>query len=127
MSHPLHELSVEELTAEIKRRKEGEVKALRSQIEEHKRAIADLERKIAEHSGEKPTTVTRARHAKIDPDEADRRVLEFLGAHGSPVSISKISAAVSIGPALKASLARLESAGKIKRSGKARGTVYGVA
>ena len=124
MSHPLHELSTEELSAEIQRRKADEAKAIRTQIDEYKRKIAALEAQI----GEKPAKATRTRSVKIDPVEADAAVLKALAEDVALLATSKLAEATGInGAPLKASLERLVAAGKVVRTGKARATVYGVA
>lgn len=127
MSHPLHELPTEELTAEIQRRKGAEVQALRDEITEHRKAIAALEAKIAAHNGEKAPKATRTRSVKIDPAEAEDAVLKSLAASDERLPASQIAERTGInGAHVKAALERLEAAGKVHRSGKARGTVYGV-
>ena len=128
MSHQLHEISVEDLQAEIQKRRAGEVQAMREAIAGHRSAIAALETKIAALNGGTGAKVARARSAKIDPKEADNRVLFALGGATAHLPTSQIALQSGIeGLHLKASLARLEAAGKVKRTGKARATAYGVA
>ena len=125
MSHQLHEISVEDLQAEIQKRRAGEVQAMREAIAGHRSAIAALEAKIATLNG---GTAPRAKSAKFDQAEADNRVLFALGGATAHLPTSQIALQSGIeGLHLKASLARLEAAGKVKRHGKARATVYGVA
>lgn len=124
----LHELPIEHLTAEIQRRKSGEVQAIREDIAGHRSAIAALEAKIAALNGGTGAKVARARSAKIDPKESDNRIMDYLKGEPSPRSSGQIYGDTGIdGSPLKASLARLQRAGKVKRHGKARATVYGVA
>lgn len=126
MSLPLHELSTEELAAEIQRRKSAEVQTLRDEIAEHRKAIVALEAKIAAHNGEKAAKTTRTRSVKIDPAEAEDAVLKSLAATRVHIPASLIAERSGIdGAHVKAALERLEAAGKVYRSGKARGTVYG--
>jgi predicted Rossmann fold nucleotide-binding protein DprA/Smf involved in DNA uptake len=130
MSEHLKTLPTEDLHAEILRRKAGEVSAMREAIAGHRSAITALEVKVTAYTGEKAPKATRTRGAKVDPVEVDRHVMEALkhATDGEKASASSIAEFTGIaGPALKASLARLEADGKIKRSGKARATVYGVA
>jgi hypothetical protein len=47
VTFPLNLLSSEEIVAELKRRKAAETRQLRDRVDDHKRAIQDLEAKLA--------------------------------------------------------------------------------
>jgi hypothetical protein len=125
----LQELSTEDLVKEIQRRKSAEVGELRRQIDEHKKAIRELEDRIRAR-GEGESTPRRGRAAavsSIPAGERSERVLTALeGATG--LNVAEISAKVGFdGASLKKTLEELISERKIARTGKARGTKYSLA
>jgi hypothetical protein len=131
MSH-LHVATTEELQAEIQRRKADRIKEIHGEIGTHEAAIAELRKEIWSLNPTKVPSAkaTRTRGEKIDPVEADLRVLSAVNTTGGPHPASALVAKMGIdlsGPALKASLSRLEASKAIKRTGKARATVYEVA
>lgn len=124
----IEHLTVDQIEAELQKRKAADIDLFRRNIAAKKNELAALEIDLAKLIGEKPTKAARTREPKIGAEEADKRVLDTLDDDHGPRSASVIANATGISSAdLKASLARLEAAGKIKRTGKARGTVYGVA
>ena len=125
----LNELSTEELVKELQRRKSAEVGDLRRQIDEHKKAIRDLEEKI-KGSVEAASPVRRGRGAaavSLPAGERAERVLTALEGQAG-VSVADLSAKIGFdGPSLKKTLEELVAERKIKRTGKARGTKYELA
>ena len=124
----LQELSTEDLVREIQRRKSAEVGELRRQIDEHKKAIRELEDKIRSRDGEAPAKRTRSSSASSLPagERAERVLAALEGSTG--LNVAEISAKVGFeGLALKNSLNDLISERKITRTGKARGTKYSLA
>ncbi len=127
MSH-LHDLSTEEIAAELQRRKGDTIGALKADAAKHRAEIARIDAEIAALTGEKPAKATRTRAVKVDPVEADAKILAAFKSVGLPINTSILGHATGFDKAtLKSALARLEAAGKIQRTGKARATVYGVA
>jgi hypothetical protein len=125
----LQELSTEDLVKEIQRRKSAEVGELRRQIDEHKKAIRELEDRIRAR-GEGEATPRRGRASaasSIPAGERSERVLTALeGASG--LNVAEISAKVGFdGASLKKTIEELISERKITRTGKARGTKYSLA
>ena len=125
----LNELSTEELVKELQRRKSAEVGELRRQIDEHKKAIRELEEKI-KGSAEASAAARRGRgpaSSALPSGERAERVLTALeGSAGS--NVAEISAKVGFdGSSLKKTLEELVAERKIKRTGKARGTKYQLA
>ena len=125
----LVELSTEELVKELARRKSAEVGELRRQIDEHKKAIRDLEEKI-KGSAEASAATRRGRgpaSSALPSGERAERVLTALeGSAGS--NVAEITAKVGFeGVSLKRTLEELVAERKIKRTGKARGTKYQLA
>lgn len=123
----LQELSTEDLVREIQRRKSAEVGELRRQIDEHKKAIRELEDKIRSRDGEAPVKRVRSSLSALPSGERADRILTALeGAAG--LNVAEISAKVGFdGLSLKKSLEELIAERKITRSGKARGTKYSLA
>lgn len=121
----LQDLSTEELVKEIARRKSAEVGELRRQIDEHKKAIRDLEEKIRTRDGE-AAPARRGRgpaSASLPAGERAERVLTAL--EGATLTITEIAAKVGFdGLSLKKTLDELVAERKIGRTGKARGTRY---
>jgi hypothetical protein len=123
----LQELSTEDLVREIQRRKSAEVSEIRRQIDEHKKAIRDLEEKIRGREGEAPAKRVRSTLTALPPGERAERVLTALEG-SSGLNVAEISAKVGFeGVSLKKTLDDLLSERKISRSGKARGTKYSLA
>jgi len=121
----LQELSTEDLVKEIQRRKSAEVGELRRQIDEHKKAIRELEDRIrARGEGEATPRRGRAASSSIPAGERSERVLTALeGTSG--LNVAEIAAKVGFdGASLKKTIEELISERKIARSGKARGTKY---
>jgi hypothetical protein len=124
----LQELSTEDLVKEIQRRKSAEVGELRRQIDEHKKAIRDLEDRIHSRDGEAaPVRRARSTVTALPSGERAERVLTAL--EGTPgMNVAEISAKVGFeGISLKKTLDDLLSERKVARSGKARGTKYKLA
>ncbi|HNY31932.1 MAG TPA: hypothetical protein PKO15_13685 [Fibrobacteria bacterium] len=124
----LQDLSTEELVKEIQRRKSAEVGELRRQIDEHKKAIRDLEEKIRSRDGEAaPARRGRAASAgSLPAGERAERVLTAL--EGATLTITEVAAKVGFdGLSLKKTLDELVAERKIGRTGKARGTRYSLA
>ena len=124
----LQELSTEDLVKEIQRRKSAEVGELRRQIDEHKKAIRELEDRIRSRDGEAaPARRPRSTVTSLPAGERAERVLTALeGAAG--MNVAEISAKVGFeGISLKKTLDDLLSERKVARSGKARGTKYKLA
>ena len=124
----LQELSTEDLVKEIQRRKSAEVGELRRQIDEHKKAVRDLEDRIRNRDGEAtPARRARSTVSSLPAGERAERVLTALeGASG--LNVAEISAKVGFeGVSLKKTLDDLLSERKVARSGKARGTKYKLA
>lgn len=122
----LQDLTTEELVKEIARRKSAEVGELRRQIDEHKKAIRELEDKIRSRDGEAaPARRGRApSSASLPAGERADRVLTALEGTSS-LTITEISAKVGFdGLSLKKTLEELVAERKIGRTGKARGTRY---
>lgn len=123
----LQDLSTEDLVKEIQRRKSAEVGELRRQIEEHKKAIRDLEDKIRTRDGE-AAPARRGRGPAITSslpagERAERVLTALEGASG--LTINEVSAKVGFdGVSLKKTLEELVAERKIGRTGKARGTRY---
>ncbi len=125
----LNELSTEELVKELARRKSAEVGDLRRQIDEHKKAIRDLEEKI-KGASEASAATRRGRGPAAGSlpagERADRVLTALEGQAGS--NIAEIAAKVGFeGISLKKTLDELVAERKIKRTGKARGTKYELA
>lgn len=122
----LQELSTEDLVKEIQRRKSAEVGELRRQIEEHKKAIRELEDRIRTKDGEAPAA-RRGRGpaaGSLPAGERAERVLTALEG-ASNLNVSEIAAKVGFeGVSLKKTLDELVAERKISRAGKARGTKY---
>lgn len=118
----IHEVATEEIHAELQRRKVAETAELRKQIDEHKKAIRDLETKI--HGSKEPKE--RAPRVKCDIPMSDRisRVKDALA--GLPgATAAHIALYVGFdGVALKATLKEMVAAGTLRKSGKARGMTY---
>jgi len=124
----LNELSTEELVKELARRKSAEVGELRRQIDEHKKAIRELEDKI-KGSAEAAAATRRARvsSASLPSGERADRVLTALEGKGEQ-NVAEIAAKVGFeGISLKKTLDELVAERKIQRTGKARGTKYQLA
>ncbi len=124
----LNELSTEELVKELARRKSAEVGELRRQIDEHKKAIRELEDKI-KGSAEAAAATRRARvsSASLPAGERADRVLTALEGKGEQ-NVAEIAAKVGFeGISLKKTLDELVAERKIQRTGKARGTKYQLA
>lgn len=124
----LQELSTEDLVKEIQRRKSAEVGELRHQIDEHKKAIRELEDRIRSRDGEAaPARRARSTVSSLPAGERAERVLTALeGAAG--LNVAEIAAKVGFeGVSLKKTLDDLLSERKVARSGKARGTKYKLA
>lgn len=125
----LNELSTEELVKEIQRRKSAEVGELRRQIDEHKKAIRELEDRIkASAEVSSPARRGRGPAASSLPagERADRVMTALEGQAG--LSVADISAKVGFdGASLKKTLEELVAERKINRTGKARGTKYQLA
>lgn len=120
----LNELSTEELVKELARRKSAEVGELRRQIEEHKKAIRDLEEKIKGSAEAAPARRGRGASSGLPAGERADRVLTALEGAGE-LNVAEVAAKVGFeGAALKKTLDELVAERKIKRSGKARGTKY---
>lgn len=125
----LNELSTEELVKELARRKSAEVGELRRQIDEHKKAIRELEDKI-KGSVEAAAATRRGRGAAVSSlpagERADR-VMTALEGNGE-LNVAEIAAKVGFeGISLKKTLDELVAERKIQRTGKARGTKYKLA
>jgi hypothetical protein len=122
----LLELSTEELVKELARRKSAEVGELRRQIDEHKKAIRELEDKI-KSSVEASAPARRGRGpaaGTLPAGERAERVLTALEGQ-SGLNVAEVAAKVGFeGPSLKKTLDELVEERKIKREGKARGTKY---
>ena len=118
----LHEVTTEEIHAELHRRKSADTAEIRKQIDEHKKAIRDLEAKI--HGGK---NLNEARNrSKCDiptSDRFDRIVAALTGVEGANVAQIAEKAGFG-GAALSVALKRAVNEGKILKSGKARGTTY---
>jgi hypothetical protein len=128
MSEHLKTIPTEDLHAEILRRKAGEVSAMREAIAGHRSAITALEVKVTALTGATTPKAGRTRHAKIPHKDAETAVLQALDTSATPLGTSAITGKVGFdGIQLKQALTRLEASKAIKRTGKARGTVYGVA
>ena len=125
----LVELSTEELVKELARRKSAEVGELRRQIDEHKKAIRELEDKI-KASAEAASVGRRGRGpaaGTLPQGERAERVLTALEGQ-SGLNVAAVAAKVGFeGPSLKKTLDELVEERKIKRVGKARGTKYELA
>lgn len=125
----LNELSTEELVKELARRKSAEVGELRRQIDEHKKAIRELEDKI-KGSVEAAAATRRGRGAassSLPAGERADRVMTALEGKGE-MNVAEIAAKVGFeGLPLKKTLDELVAERKIQRSGKARGTKYRLA
>lgn len=124
----LQELSTEDLVKEIQRRKSAEVGELRRQIDEHKKAIRELEDRIRSRDGEAaPARRARSTVSSLPAGERAERVLTALeGAAG--LNVAEIAAKVGFeGVSLKKTLDDLLAERKVARSGKARGTKYKLA
>jgi hypothetical protein len=124
----LQELSTEDLVKEIQRRKSAEVGELRRQIDEHKKAIKELEDRIRNRDGEaSPVRRARSTVTALPAGERAERVLTALEG-GNGLNVAEISAKVGFeGISLKKTLDDLLAERKISRSGKARGTKYKLA
>lgn len=119
----IHEVATEEIHAELQRRKVAETAELRKQIDEHKKAIRDLEAKI--HGSKEPKE--RSPRVKCDIPMSDRisRVKDALTGLPGSVNADQIAKSVGFdGAALKAALKEMVAAGTIQKNGKARGTTY---
>ena len=80
----LQELSTEDLVKEIQRRKSAEVGELRRQIDEHKKAIRELEDRIrARGEGEATPRRGRAASSSIPAGERSERAPNDGGLRGS--------------------------------------------
>ena len=125
----LNELSTEDLVKELQRRKSAEVGELRRQIDEHKKAIRELEERI-KGSSEASAPARRGRassSSSLPAGERAERVLTALEGH-SAMSVAEIAAKVGFeGLPLKKTLDELVAERKIGRTGKARGTKYNLA
>ena len=125
----LNELSTEDLVKELQRRKGAEVGELRRQIDEHKKAIRELEERI-KGSSEASAPARRGRAAasnSLPAGERAERVLTALEGQ-SALSVAEIAAKVGFeGLPLKKTLDELVAERKIGRTGKARGTKYNLA
>ncbi|MBK9575442.1 MAG: hypothetical protein IPK50_19950 [Fibrobacterota bacterium] len=121
----LQDLSTEDLVKEIARRKSAEVGEIRRQIDEHKKAIRDLEDKIRARDGE-VAPVRRGRAASSSSLPAGERAERVLTAlEGATLTITEVAAKVGFdGLSLKKTLDELVAERKIGRTGKARGTRY---
>ncbi|MBK8802294.1 MAG: hypothetical protein IPN71_09615 [Fibrobacteres bacterium] len=121
----LQDLSTEDLVKEIQRRKSAEVGEIRRQIDEHKKAIRDLEDKIRNRDGE-AAPVRRGRAASSSSMPAGERAERVLTAlEGATLTITEVAAKVGFdGLTLKKTLDELVAERKIGRTGKARGTRY---
>jgi hypothetical protein len=124
----LQELSTEDLVKEIQRRKSVEVVELRRQIDEHRKAIRELEDRIrARGESEAAPRRGRSSSSSIPAGERSERVLTALeGSAG--LNVAEIAAKVGFdGASLKKTIEELISERKLSRSGKARGTKYALA
>ena len=118
----LHEITTEEIHAELHRRKSAEVYEIRKKIEEHKKAIRDLEAKI--HGGKEANEVKGGSKCAVPKaDRFDRIVAALTGVENANVAQIAEKAGFG-GTALSAALKRAVNEGKILKSGKARGTTY---
>jgi len=122
----LVELSTEELVKELARRKSAEVGELRRQIDEHKKAIREIEDKI-KASVEASAPARRGRGPAAGPLPSGQRAARVLTAleGQAGLNVAEVAAKVGFeGPSLKKTLDELVAERKIKREGKARGTKY---
>jgi len=123
----LETMSISELQAEIERRKTAATAELRSQIEEHKKAIRELEAKIAARSGKVAGSRAPRVHSTLTAGEKAEKILAALD--GKDFSTSNaISEIVGFnGSILHGALTDLVTEGKVVKEGKARGTKYKLA
>jgi predicted HTH transcriptional regulator len=123
----LETMSISELQAEIERRKTAVVAELRSQIDEHKKAIRELEARIAAKSGKVAGSRTPRVRSTLTAGEKSEKILSALDGKDSMSSNSIAEIVGFDGAALKGALTDLVTEGRLTREGKARGTKYKLA
>jgi len=123
----LENLTLEELQQEILRRKASEVDSVRKQLDEARKAVRELEAKLADYEGTSIVRKESAPKSRISAGERAERVLTALDGKDFLAS-GDIAALVGFeGASLRETLTALSQEGKLSREGKARGTKYKLA
>jgi hypothetical protein len=123
----LENLSISDLQAEIERRKSAETGELRSKLEEHKKAIRELEAKIAANSGKAARSAGARSRSNLTDGEKTDKILSALDGKGFTTADALSELVGFDGGILRGALSDLIAEGKVVKEGKARGTKYKLA
>ena len=125
----LETLSINEIEAELLRRKSAAVDGIRVELESAKKKVRELEAKLAEALGtaKKEAKAARGPKLRLTPGEKADLILKALAGKGL-VSAETVADVVGFdGQTLRDALGELVAERKVVKEGKARGTKYKLA